>query len=88
MLGWPLSAFLTARSINEGFGNMRTCKRVVCYGATIVVALSVAVAQADVFNMADGQTSLSFVPVGDAGNPAGSGDRPRLGRLRLSDGDV
>lgn len=49
---------------------MRTCNKVVCLGAMIVVALPAAVAQADVFNMADGQTSLSFVPVGNAGNPA------------------
>ena len=49
---------------------MRTCKQVALYGAAVVVALSAAVAQADVFAMQDGQTSLSFVPVGDVNNPA------------------
>ncbi|MEN6449371.1 MAG: PQQ-binding-like beta-propeller repeat protein, partial [Thermoguttaceae bacterium] len=43
---------------------------VTCFAA-VVVALSVAFAQAaDVFNMGTGQTSLLTVPVGDAGNVA------------------
>jgi formylglycine-generating enzyme len=47
---------------------MRVRQSLVSCGAAIVVALSVATAQADVFNMPSGQTSLSFVPVGDANN--------------------
>jgi formylglycine-generating enzyme required for sulfatase activity len=49
---------------------MRARGQLVCCGAAIVVALSVAAARADVFNMGDGLTSLSFVPVGDANNAA------------------
>ena len=49
---------------------MRIGRQSVCCGAAMVVALSAAMAQGDVFNMAGGQTSLSFVTVGDANNPA------------------
>jgi formylglycine-generating enzyme len=49
---------------------MRVRKHLVYCGAAIVVALAVAAAQADVFNMPEGQTSLSFVTVGDANNVA------------------
>jgi formylglycine-generating enzyme len=45
-------------------------RQLVCWGTAIVVALSVAVTRADVFNMPAGQTSLSFVPVGDVDNAA------------------
>ena len=40
------------------------------YLAMVVVVFSVAVAQADVFNMPSGQTSLQFVTVGNPGNAA------------------
>ena len=49
---------------------MRVRRQFVCCGAAMVVALSVAAARADVFNMQDGLTSLTFVPVGDANNAA------------------
>jgi formylglycine-generating enzyme len=54
-------------SIEEA-GEMRVRRQWVCCGAAIALALSAAAARADVFNMPDGQTSLSFVPIGDANN--------------------
>ena len=44
------------------------------------LTLAVSVAHADVFNMPTGQTSLSFVTVGDPGNAAGDGNRPATAR--------
>jgi formylglycine-generating enzyme required for sulfatase activity len=49
---------------------MSVSRQFVSCGAAIVVALSVAAARADVFNMGHGLTSLTFVPVGDANNAA------------------
>jgi formylglycine-generating enzyme len=46
---------------------MRAFSEVICCLVAVVVS-SVAVAQADVFNMAPGLTSLETVPVGDPGN--------------------
>ncbi len=45
-------------------------RRIAVLAGVALLALAAAAAQADVFNMPTGQTSLLFVPVGTPGNTA------------------
>ena len=58
---------------------MRRFKQAILCLAIVVMASSVTVAWADVFNMPDGETSLQFVSVGDAGNAADTNGHGSVG---------